>query len=576
MFKHDWLVVFKDTTSLSYTIIVNDLDELKEFYAKNKQRIHVGFNNKRYDNLVYRAMLDGANPYAVTHMIIAQDDGYGVYKRWNLNKSPYPSVDMSQDLGMVGLSLKEYEGFKGFNIDESDIPFDIQRPLTEDEIQSTISYCISDVDATHQLLLDKIDVVKSKITIITEFGLSKGDLILTNAQLVAKVMGAKLVERDDEFKPFDFSQLKLKYVLDVMGEMHIKGEQPVRMSVRDFYSREYDYDSKLIVKLFGMEITFAFGGIHGALNNFHHKGEIWLDDVTSFYPNLMYRYKFLSRNVMKGGLDLLKRLISDRVTVKKSDPAKSEAYKLIINIIFGASGAKFNQMYDPHQANNICVGGQLLLMDLALRLEPYTKIVQVNTDGVAHIPINRTMCNFMAREWEQDTGLSLGRDNLKAIHQKDVNNYIVINEDDSLTVKGAYVLQTRVNGHKPRTLKMSGKVIDDAVVNYFVHGISPEVTVGNCEEQLDFQIIKKTGSTFEKTICYIDGKEVKIQKINRVFATTDKSRGTLYKVREDGSKSLVPSLPEHNWVANEGVFDMKHIDRQYYIDEAWKRIKDYI
>lgn len=577
VFKHDWLVVFKDTTSLSYTSIVNDLNELKQFYSNNKHRIHIGFNNKRYDNLVYRAMLDGADPYDVTQMIIAQDDVMGVYQRWDLNKSHFPSADMSQDLGEVGMSLKEYEGWKGLNIDESDVPFDIQRKLTNQEIMDTINYCKSDVDATHELLKDKIDVVKTKINIIHEFKLTRADLILTNAQLVSKVLGAKRVPRHDEFQPFDTTLLKLKHVLDIKGIMYRKTERVKPMTVREFYSQTYDYECKLIVQMFDMEITFAFGGIHGALVKFKYEGEMWLDDVTSYYPSMMVEYDFLSRNTAKGSKELFKRLLHDRVAVKFTDPDKADAYKLLINIAFGASNAEFNNMYDPHQANNICIAGQLMLMDLALRLEPYTKIVQINTDGVAHIPIDKDMCDKIAKEWEQDTRMSLGRDVFKAVYQKDVNNYIMVEENGNLTVKGSYVRQTNVNGHKARTMRVNNRIVDNAVVNYFVNGVSPELTVHRSQDKMDFQIIKKTGSTYDGTVYEIFGRDKPCNKINRVYATTNRSWGRLYKVRHlEGTRDLVPSLPQHCWLANKDEFDLRDLDRQYYIDEAWKRIRDYV
>ena len=84
----------------------------------------------------------------------------------------------------------------------------------------------------------------------------------------------------------------------------------------------------------------------------------------------MVEYDFLSRNTAKGSKELFKRLLHDRVAVKFTDPDKADAYKLLINIAFGASNAEYNKMYDPHQANNICIAGRLMLKDLELRLEP--------------------------------------------------------------------------------------------------------------------------------------------------------------------------------------------------------------
>mgnify|MGYP002508571603 CR=1 FL=1 len=43
---------------------------------------------------------------------------------------------------------------------------------------------------------------------------------------------------------------------------------------------------------------------------------------------------------------------------------------------------RHNALYDPRQANNVCVGGQLLLLDLIERLEDHCDIIQSNTDGI--------------------------------------------------------------------------------------------------------------------------------------------------------------------------------------------------
>ena len=56
--------------------------------------------------------------------------------------------------------------------------------------------------------------------------------------------------------------------------------------------------------------------------------------------------------------------------------------KLVLNSTYGVMKDKNNALYDPLQANRVCVYGQLLLLDLIERLEPYAQIIQSNTDGV--------------------------------------------------------------------------------------------------------------------------------------------------------------------------------------------------
>src|SRR5690606_35106610 len=98
----------------------------------------------------------------------------------------------------------------------------------------------------------------------------------------------------------------------------------------------------------------------------------------------------------------------------------------------GAMKDKYNQLYDPLMANNVCVAGQLLLLDLIEHLEPHCQLIQSNTDGL-FVKINHEndldTIKEICKEWEQRTRMELEFDIFTKIFQKDVNNYIVINED---------------------------------------------------------------------------------------------------------------------------------------------------
>lgn len=197
-----------------------------------------------------------------------------------------------------------------------------------------------------------------------------------------------------------------------------------------------------------------------------------------------------------------------------------------------------------------------------------------NTDGVIVIPHNKDKVKEIVSEWENRHGLSMGLTVLTQLYQKDVNNYIAVDEYGELTLKGSYVSQSTVNGHKPYGLRRTDKVVADAVVNYFVNNISPEKTIMDCSNKLDFQLIRKTGSTFNGTIHHVGGKDIPVQKVNRVYATKDKRYGKLYKV-DDGRRNVVPRLPDHCYVANKDDFIFDNIDKSWYIDRAWERISDY-
>ena len=74
------------------------------------------------------------------------EEKYKAYKLLNIKQFPLISIDLMQDI--LGMSLKQGEGYMKLNVDECTIPFNIERPLTEEEIQEVVKYCCHDVDAT--------------------------------------------------------------------------------------------------------------------------------------------------------------------------------------------------------------------------------------------------------------------------------------------------------------------------------------------------------------------------------------------------------------------------------------------
>lgn len=80
------------------------------------------------------------------------------------------------------------------------------------------------------------------------------------------------------------------------------------------------------------------------------------------------------------------------------------------------------------------------------------------------------------------------------------------------------------------------------------------------------------------------GGEVQTDKTFRVFASTDRSKGGLFKVSGKVVKGRKKNpekfgnTPEHCFIINDDVTNLPvpdELDRQYYIDLAWKRLKDY-
>lgn len=84
------------------------------------------------------------------------------------------------------------------------------------------------------------------------------------------------------------------------------------------------------------------------------------------------------------------------------------------NSTYGASKDKHNALYDPLMANNVCINGQLLIVDLLEKLEAglgdKAQLVQSNTDGILVKLQDRSVLDeylAICKEWEQRSMLSL-------------------------------------------------------------------------------------------------------------------------------------------------------------------------
>jgi hypothetical protein len=577
-FAHDFIVVFKDKETGEYAVFHNDNIGVKEFISENA--IYCGFNTKNYDQYIIKAICAGFSPEEVKQVndwIIGGGQGWqcpllqGVFFR-------FYNVDIMDDMQM-GLSLKAIEGHLGMSIEETEVDFNLDRPLTEEELTLTIKYCIHDVDATEKVTAIRKDYLNNKVYLggLKDIEPAKA-LAMTNAKLTAAYLDArKTVESDDE--------RNYKYPENLRREY-------IPTEVFTFFDRLYDenipseelFKSKLNLTVGGCPVTLGFGGIHGAIP-FHQEEEkdgrlIRNYDVASYYPHLMVHYGYTSRNIPNP--QIYADMLQKRMKAKKSgDKATANALKLVANTTYGAMLNQYNELYDPLMGRSVCITGQLFLLELSQHLiaECSTlRIVQLNTDGI--------MVSFdeseygkvleITKEWEQRTKFELEEDRIKRIVQKDVNNYVEIPYEGNPKIKGGYL----VRGIAPAgafNVNNNATIVAKAIVDYFTKDTEVEITIGECADISQFQLIAKAGSKYREAYHLVNGKKESVQKVNRVYASNDTRYGKLFKVKaENDSTAKIESLPEHCAIDNVGKLTIESLDKTWYIELAKKRINDFL
>lgn len=549
VYYEDWLCVIINPQRRSETVIVNDAGKLKQYYHQHKNEIFVGFNIRQYDQYIFKGLLLGFNPKDVNDWIVVKHR-----MGWQFTDL-FRNVNINIFDVMIGFhGLKTLEGFMGNDIKESGVDFNLDRKLTTEEIRKTIEYCRNDVQQTMQIFLKRKAEFDAHMSMIKAFNLPLNLISKTKVQLSAVILNAVKQKRDDEFDLEYPHSLKLEKYHEVKRWY----DNPVNRN----------YEKSLKIDIAGVPHIFAWGGLHGARNNYIEEGQFLNVDVASYYPSLMIKYGWGSRNMTDP--KKYEEIYHQRLKYKAEKNPLQAPLKIVLNGTYGAMKDKFNPLYDPRQSNNVVVGGQLLLLDLIEKLEGRCDIVQSNTDGIlVKLRNNREQVEAICHEWEERTGMVLEFDEFVKVIQRDVNNYIIVAADGSYKSKGAVV-------KKQDALDYDTAILNEAVIKYFVDGIPVEKTIRECNELIKFQKIVKISGSYEHAL---HGNEKLNDKTLRVFASNDLRDGGVFKVKKGGNPEKFANTSTNCFILNDDINGMKvpdKLDRDFYISMAKRNVNQFV
>lgn len=563
VFKHDWMVVVINPVAHDERVIINDADALTALYEEHKREIWVGYNNLHYDQFIFKGILCGFDPKAINDFIIAEG-----HKGWQYSSLLRKVYMVNYDVfhPRTDRGLKTHEAYLGNDICETTVPFDIDRKLTEAEIAETVKYCRHDVEQTIEVFMQRKSEFDARMDLLKMFELPLVYLGKTDAQLTAIILGAERPARprDDEFDivplpcldlgPYDFIR---SWYLDPANQ---------------------DYSATLDFDIAGCPHKCAWGGLHGAIAQYAGEGYFINVDVESYYPAEMIAHELLSRNVQDPSK--FKGIRDHRIELKHAKDPRQKALKLVVNGTYGASKDKFNALYDPRQANMVCVNGQLMLIDLMHKLvrDVDAEIIQSNTDGVLiRMPDGfdggpdafYDRVDDVAYEWEHRTGMGLEFDEFTRVYQKDVNNYVLVAADGSMKTKGAYV-------KKLGPLDYDLAVVNKALVEFMVHGVPVEDTITADDDLIDYQRVVKVSGKYKYGV---HGHERLTDRCFRVFASTRESDGMIGRVKAGKAKpEKFGNTSEHSFIDNGDVHGKKcpgYLDKGWYIQLAKTRLAQF-
>lgn len=577
--------VFKYNTLLG-TLLVHDdtsielkqmwsLDEIKDFYNQHRQDLWVGHNNDFYDNHILKAIIEGRTDiYTISKKLINTE----IRSRADLDIITYDTMCCRF------YSLKMTELLIGKKIHTSEVSFNLDRVLTDEEIKLVNEYNADDLKQTYSNFLEFKPQLMLRLDILNEFKIDKRFLTATEARLASLALHAK------QIPGIEFKKIKPK----IYDTLQIKNKDVI-----DFYLSEgFRNGKKLSIDLCGVPHQLGSGGIHAALKKCHETDMLYLD-VSGYYNLVMINYDLLPRTIPEEGKKLYEYMYHEQLRLKGVDNAKRSVYKTILLSVFGASMNKYTDFYDPEVGSLITITGQLFLVDLLEKLEGKIKLIQSNTDGIIVKPLQNSSEEEVLEEvdkWCKRTGFVIKPKHIKEIWQRDVNCYCYIGVEEPWNChgdafSGSWEMEAPVR-NELYSIKESA-IIGTALLNYFLYSIPVEETVKKYKDNLlYFQYICKKLSydycNYETSD--ITGKVIKVDQvadINRAFAKKyDGTISMIYKYKTRNGKTVrskIPNMPDNVFIYNNEILSKdtvnkisQSIDYDYYIDRAKKRITEFI
>lgn len=339
-----------------------------------------------------------------------------------------------------------------------------------------------------------------------------------------------------------------------------------KMELPGYDKLKLNYDPFIIN---GTEYQLGAGGLHsvdtGAIYVEDNDWYIVDIDVNSFYPFIIWLYKFYPKHLGEEFLKVFGDIIQDRIKYKMLKIEDlAYMYKIILNSTFGKMNASFpNWLKDSRAALGTTLNGQLsllMMVDMATSTKKID-IISANTDGLTCRFHKSSLDLFMkvTQNWMKITGFTLEYKRYKKVFRDSVNSYIVQYYDiyENETNAGLIVKKSIEEGDNNFKVKIKRKgktmnqflhdenlykgldkpIIAKAVENYFVNNIKPEVTI---KEEQDMYLF---------TSCRKIDKKFKVESTSIVVLDDDDEIDDDEEIKEDMFKNqFISNREEENIV----------------------------
>jgi len=626
-YSNYWLVLFYcPSTNQYFSFDDTTLDDCKKWLWDNRSNYKfVGHNIKGYDLYHFSYIMTQENVNATTLKILSDQIIKGDLKKIysKLEKSlrlfynrNFKVIDTSFYFTTAGtqkdeqkttvkseyvhrfISLKEL----GARLDHhklQELPYDVTKPLNDEQKQKTYDYCVNDVEITTAIH----KVISSELSARSYFSKQFPDIDFYNCKTSSageKYLAAKyaneanldywyvLKEAKENNQPETFELLKLQ-------SLDLKFHNPKIQSWYDFASNTI-FSPKTVRGQLKRTIfdegllELGSGGVHFAIKGVFEEDDEHLlidEDVTGHYPAMIRNFEIFPKHLNKEiFIKIINEMIDTRVEIKKRSKEAgitndekanltvvSNALKLVLNsTLFGKLGFSWSFLYYVGCLETVTTIGQALLLKLYDELT-YNgfKVFYINTDGLTtKVPKARmTEYNTICDNWQKETDLNLEREFYSNFLVNNVNNYLAKSRGGKFKGKGEFAFLYLETSQK---LKVAGNkrpaISIKAAEKFLFENIPLEETIKNEKDIFLFKKVfraRRDSQIFigeeqtQNTVRYyhsIDGKYLKkiFIKSNKESKLADKA--TLFLNKDDDF--IFPD----------------NIDYDYYIGQSEKLLKE--
>ena len=449
VFPNLFIICWKYIGSSEVVRMINPTAQQVEEFLKLKL---VGFNCRRYDNhIVYAAALGYTveQLYQLSQKIISNDRSAGFGNAYNLS---YADIF---DYSSKKQSLKKFQIELGIRHLELGLPWD--EPVDPALWEKVAEYCDNDVLATEAVFEAREDDLVARQILSDLSGLPVND---TTQRHTAKIIFGDDRNPQKSFIYTDLSKGSKDYPIAFEGYKYDFGKSTYRDEVVGeggyVYAEPGMYEDVAVLDVASMHPT--------SIENLNLFGDIYTKNFSALKKArvAIKRKDYDSARKMLGGI--LEPYLKNEDNAEKL----SYALKIVINIVYGLTSAKFdNPFRDKRNKDNIVAKvGALFMIDLKHAVqEQGFQVVHIKTDSIKIPNATKEIIDFVM-EFGEKYGYEFE-------HEATYSKFCLVND-------AVYVART-TPGKKPAYWETTGAQFQHPYVRKFLFTKEPIEFADMCE-----------------------------------------------------------------------------------------------